>query len=89
MIQNGFDARMVCPNGVVNECWAFAARADMGEVDRAEITRPEAEALALMYPPACFLEAQSRNPAPTDRLRKHTAGGELCASNETLLMRAG
>ncbi len=47
MIRNGFDARMVCANGVVNECWEYAARADMGEPDREEIGRDEAEALAL------------------------------------------
>ncbi len=47
MVQNGFDARMICPNGVVRECWGFAARAAMGEPDREEIGRYEAEALAL------------------------------------------
>ncbi len=47
MVQNGFDARMICANGVVKECWEFAARAYMGETDREEIGRAEAEALAL------------------------------------------
>ncbi len=48
MIRNGFDARMVCPNGVVNECWATASRYFYnGEIGDEEIDLQQAQILAV------------------------------------------